>query len=197
MAPFAPCAWQSLRFTCDQLKHKWWQKNPLPQETPKKKLALNLFSHFISIPNSILKSHYCFLSPKKTPQQTCRFPVQPTHDMNLELIPMPGGLALWPKPTASSRAWRKNGITDGCNESFSCDMVHWKKSSCHLMKLFASYMIYMIYIIFPYTSNIQHPNNNSHALFINVFLSKKRQRLGTRVHRSPLGAEEHVEGLGR
>ena len=61
------------------------------------------------------------------------------------------------------------------------------------------YDLYDLYIIFPYTSNIQHPNNTSHALFINVlfFDRKKRQRLGTRVHRSPLGAEEHVEGLGR
>ena len=73
-----------------------------------------------------------------------------THDLNCVLtipwlrfllseIQAPGGLALWPKPTTPSRAWRQeNGLTDGFNQSFSRDIFHLIKilhvTSCDTLK---------------------------------------------------------------
>ena len=50
-------------------------------------------------------------------------------DSSFQKSRAPGGLALWPKPTTSSRAWREDGLTDGFNQSFSRDIFHLKKNS--------------------------------------------------------------------
>lgn len=121
-------------------------------------------------------------------------------DSSFQKCLAPGGLALWPKPTTSSRAFREDGLTDGFNQSFSRVIFHFKKNSSRLPH------------VTPWkrnTKNSQQYNSTTHFWIIYDLVltltstSEFRKnhpihnfKVGTRVHRSPLGAEAHVQGRG-